>query len=49
MYVLFLDTLPKTNGIYDSHGISGETFFIPSLKVEYPGAYGVSWKNIIKP
>jgi len=41
MYVLSLHTMHKNNGLCDSHGVSGETFFGPRLKIEYIGAYGV--------
>jgi len=35
MYKLSLHIWHKTIGLYDSHGISGEIFFIPSLRIEY--------------
>jgi hypothetical protein len=41
--VLSLHTLHKTNGLYDSHGISGETFFGPRLKIEYVTPMGFCW------
>jgi hypothetical protein len=41
--VLSLDIPHKDNGLFDSHGISGETFFGPRLKIEYVGALGFCW------
>jgi hypothetical protein len=44
MYVFFLHILHKTNGLCDFHGVSGETFFDPQLKIEYVDAWVVFGK-----
>jgi hypothetical protein len=49
IYALSLLIQHKTNGLYDSHGVSGETFFCPRLKIEYVGTLGFCWSNLDEP
>jgi hypothetical protein len=39
-------TNTRLNGLYDSHGVSSETFFHPRLKIEYDDALGFCSSNI---
>jgi len=38
LYALSLRIQHKTIGLYDSHGVLGETFFGPRMKIEYVDA-----------
>jgi hypothetical protein len=49
LYALSLHIQHKTNGLCDSHGVSGETFFGPRLKIEYVDALGFCWSSLMKP
>jgi hypothetical protein len=40
LFALSLHIWQKTIGLYDSHGISGETFFNPRLDIEYADDLG---------
>jgi hypothetical protein len=49
MYVFSLHILQKTNSLCDFHGVSGETFFYPQLKIEYVEALVFFMVNLDEP